>query len=152
MLEPLGMYTASCMQSMVQIRKKNTYFVTNLLFGLFWKSCFGALGVESPRGGAIKLLQDASTAASGATRLPCNGPVWTPKAQRCLQRSCNAPGRCNCSLGPRNARATLLVLHCCYGPSVAPRNHSSKGCPKEYFLLLEKRPKANLSFEGVLKA
>ena len=35
------------MQNMVQVRKKNKYFVTALLFEFFEKY-FGALGVESP--------------------------------------------------------------------------------------------------------
>ena len=41
---------------MVQIRKKNIYFVTNLLFGSLGKSPFGALGFESPHGGAMRLV------------------------------------------------------------------------------------------------
>ena len=54
MREPLEMVTVSRMQKMVEIRKKNTYFVTILLFLKFWKKFSGALGVESPHGGAIK--------------------------------------------------------------------------------------------------
>ena len=54
MREPLEMHTASRMQNMLEIRTKNTYFVTILLFGNFGKSSFGALGVESPHGGAIQ--------------------------------------------------------------------------------------------------
>ena len=46
------MVTASRMQNMVQIRKKNTYFVTNKFFRFFIFT-FRALGVESPRGGAM---------------------------------------------------------------------------------------------------
>ena len=53
MRESLEMVTASRMQDMVQIREKNTCFVTILLFRNFRKSSFGALGVESPHGGAI---------------------------------------------------------------------------------------------------
>ena len=40
------------MQNIVQIRKENTYFATNLFFENL-KSSFGALGVESPQGGAM---------------------------------------------------------------------------------------------------
>ena len=53
MRETLEMITVSRMQNMVEIRKKNTYFVTILLFWNFGKSSFGALGVEIPHGGAI---------------------------------------------------------------------------------------------------
>ena len=53
MREPLEMFTASRLQDMVQIRKKNTYSVTKLLFWNFATSSFGALGVESPHDGAI---------------------------------------------------------------------------------------------------
>ena len=47
------MVTASLMQSMVQIREKNSCFVTILLLGNFGESSFGTLGVESPHGGAM---------------------------------------------------------------------------------------------------
>ena len=53
MREPLEMVTASRMQNMVEIRKKNTCFVAILLFRNVWKSSFGALCVESPHGLAI---------------------------------------------------------------------------------------------------
>ena len=46
--EPLEMVTASLMQNMVQIRKKNSYFVTILFFLILRKSYFGALRAESP--------------------------------------------------------------------------------------------------------
>ena len=52
MPEPQEMCTASRMQNMVQIRKKNIYFVTQFSF-IFAFFTFRALGVESPRGGAI---------------------------------------------------------------------------------------------------
>ena len=55
MWEPLEMATASRMQDMVEIRKKNKCFVTKLFFDFFGKSSFGALGVESPHGGAMKI-------------------------------------------------------------------------------------------------
>ena len=48
MREPLEKVTASLMQNLMQIRKKNTYIVINSLFQFF-----GALGVESPHGGAM---------------------------------------------------------------------------------------------------
>ena len=35
MREPLEMVTASLMQNMVQIHKKNIYFATKIIFGLF---------------------------------------------------------------------------------------------------------------------
>ena len=53
MREPLEIVTASRMQNMVEIRKKNTCFVTKLFWGILGKSSFGALGVQSPNGGAI---------------------------------------------------------------------------------------------------
>ena len=53
MRETLEMYTASRMQHMVQIRKINAYSVTILLLKT---NSFGALGVESAHGGAIKGL------------------------------------------------------------------------------------------------
>ena len=49
------MYTASRMQDMVQIRERNVYFATNLLLQVGLKNVFGALGVESLHGGAIRL-------------------------------------------------------------------------------------------------
>ena len=55
MRETLEMVTASRMQNMVDICKKNTCFATILLFRFFRKSYFWALGVESPHGGAIML-------------------------------------------------------------------------------------------------
>ena len=56
MREPLEMLRASLMQNMVQIRKKNTYFVTKLLFINFGNSSLGHLGVESPHGGAMVVV------------------------------------------------------------------------------------------------
>ena len=53
MRETLEMHTAARMQNMAQIRNKNIYSVTKLLFVLFSKSSLGALGVESPHGGVI---------------------------------------------------------------------------------------------------
>jgi hypothetical protein len=53
MREPSEMITVSRMQNMVDIRKKNTCFVTILLFQFLGKSSFGALGDESPHGRAI---------------------------------------------------------------------------------------------------
>ena len=55
------MVTASRMQNMVQIRKKNTYFVTNIFS--FFIFTFRALGVESPRGGAIEGTAQATQAS-----------------------------------------------------------------------------------------
>ena len=52
MRETLEMVTVSLMQDMVHIRKKAIYFATKLLLETFEKY-FGALGVESPHGGAI---------------------------------------------------------------------------------------------------
>ena len=53
MRETLEMVIVSRVQNMVPIRKKNAHFVTNLSFLFLWKSFFGALGVESPHGGAM---------------------------------------------------------------------------------------------------
>ena len=53
MWETLEMITASRMQNIVEIREKNTCFVTKTLFLIFGKSSLGALGVESPHGKAI---------------------------------------------------------------------------------------------------
>ena len=54
MREPLEMYTASRMQHIVHIRKKNIFFfaTSKCLFFLFFFT-FRALSVESPRVGAI---------------------------------------------------------------------------------------------------
>ena len=57
MREALEMVTASRMQNMVQVRKKNVYFMTKILLELYEKSSFGAIGVESPHGGAIKIVR-----------------------------------------------------------------------------------------------
>ena len=47
------MYTALRMQNMVHNCKKNAYFVTQIIVRLLKTITFRALGVESPRGGAI---------------------------------------------------------------------------------------------------
>ena len=52
MREPLEMFTASRMQNIVQIHTKNKYFVIKQ-FSIFYIFTFRAVGVESPRGGAI---------------------------------------------------------------------------------------------------
>ena len=52
MREPLEMITASRMQNMVQIREKNLISSPKSVF-VFYFVTFTALGVESPRGGAI---------------------------------------------------------------------------------------------------
>ena len=54
MREPLVMVTASLMQNMMQIYKKDAYFVTKLFWGNFGINSLGALGVKSPHGGAIR--------------------------------------------------------------------------------------------------
>ena len=41
MRDPLEMVTASLMQNMLQIRKKNTYSMTKILFGNVGKKCWG---------------------------------------------------------------------------------------------------------------
>ena len=53
MREPLEIATASLMQNLVQIRKKSYYSVTKISFSEILEKTFGALGVESPHGGAI---------------------------------------------------------------------------------------------------
>jgi len=53
MREPLEMVRASLMQNMVQIRKKNTCFATNLFLKHFGKKSLGAFGVDSPHGGTM---------------------------------------------------------------------------------------------------
>jgi hypothetical protein len=52
MREPSEMITVLRMQNMVEIRKKKHLFRDQIIFGKK-KSSFGALGVESPHGGAI---------------------------------------------------------------------------------------------------
>ena len=52
MWELKEMFTVSRMQHMVNIRKKNAYFVTKPFFD-YLSITFRAFGVESPRGGAI---------------------------------------------------------------------------------------------------
>ena len=51
MRNPSEMYIASCMQNMVQICVQNACFAA--IFIYFFKNYFGALGVESPHGGAM---------------------------------------------------------------------------------------------------
>ena len=48
MREPLEMFTASLMQNMVQIRKKNMYFATKLLFGILEKVLLGLSASRAP--------------------------------------------------------------------------------------------------------
>ena len=55
MREPLEIVTTSILQNMVQIFKKNTYVVTKILLKNVGRSSLGALGVESPPGGAMFL-------------------------------------------------------------------------------------------------
>ena len=64
MREPLEMVTASLMQNIVQIRKKNTYFATKPFLLKFGESSFGAPGVESPHGGAMFAAAVAAAAAA----------------------------------------------------------------------------------------
>ena len=90
MQESLEMVTASRMQNMVEIRKKNTCFLTILFFRICWKSSFGALGVESPYGGDME-VEDAVTVEDGwesmaaAIAMPItwsmehHGPMVAPK-------------------------------------------------------------------------
>ena len=64
------MITVSRMQNMVEIHKKNTYFVTKSLFKKL-KSSFGALGVESPpRWGHVKAFQLANALSKRAVNFP----------------------------------------------------------------------------------
>ena len=56
MREPSEMYTVSRMQSMVQARKKSTYSAATRFLCVFFT--FRALGVESPRGGAMMFSGD----------------------------------------------------------------------------------------------
>ena len=55
MQEPLEIVTASRMQNIVQFRKKNAYLATYICSFSFIAFTFRALGVESPRGGAIMM-------------------------------------------------------------------------------------------------
>ena len=58
------MVTASRMQNMVQLCKKHIYFETKRLFRFFVCGfVLRALGVESPRGGAIKHISTERTHA-----------------------------------------------------------------------------------------
>ena len=63
MRETLEIVTALLMQNMVQIREKNTYFVTELFFELFEKVIFGLSALRAPTGGAIRLLVSFCTYA-----------------------------------------------------------------------------------------
>ena len=69
MRKTLEMITVLRMQNMVDIRKKNTYFVTKSLFVKKKRSSFGALGVESPHGGAIYSVTPSDILYSMATNL-----------------------------------------------------------------------------------
>ena len=53
MREPLEMVTTSLMQNMVQIRKKNTYFVTKLLFIFGEKVLLGLSALRAPTVGHV---------------------------------------------------------------------------------------------------
>ena len=48
MREPLEMITVSRMQNMVEIRKKNTCFVTNYFFEIFEKVLLGLSAFRAP--------------------------------------------------------------------------------------------------------
>ena len=53
MRKPLEMITNLRMQNMVEIHKKNNLFRDQITFSKILKKNVGALGVESPHGGAI---------------------------------------------------------------------------------------------------
>ena len=53
MRKPLEMITNLRMQNIMEIRKKNNLFRDQSLFQKYFKKNVGALGVESPHGGAI---------------------------------------------------------------------------------------------------
>ena len=65
MREPLEIFTASLMQNMVQICKKQL-FRDQIRFLKFLINCFWALGVESPHGGAT------GTPGAGDTESDCS--------------------------------------------------------------------------------
>ena len=54
MREPLKMFTASLMQNMVQIRKKNAYFVIELFYEIFGKSPFWLSALRAPMVGPLR--------------------------------------------------------------------------------------------------
>ena len=63
MRKPLEMYVDLRMQNMVQIRKKkNSHFVTNLLFEIFGRLPLGLSALRAPHGGAMLLLLAALSA------------------------------------------------------------------------------------------
>ena len=65
MRKPWEMHTASRMQNIVQIRKKKT-LLRDQLNKQAWNNCFGALGVESPHGGAMDMLARETSAVKGS--------------------------------------------------------------------------------------
>ena len=69
------MVTASLMQK-VQIRKKNIYFLTKLFLGNFEKSSFGALGIESPHGGAMLVCSGYLCLSVGASSVGNYAVGW----------------------------------------------------------------------------
>ena len=87
MRESLEMYTASRMQHMVQIRKKNIYFVTNLPFCFFFEKV--PLGLSALRAPTVWPL--LPSVASGCLALPSVVPPvvsrrhsWLLDVSQCL--------------------------------------------------------------------
>ena len=78
MRETLEMVTASRIQNI----KKNTCFVTILLFRNVRESSFGALGVESPHGGAIGLFPKQVSYCRGSGALKGWLGTVTPERPR----------------------------------------------------------------------
>jgi hypothetical protein len=71
MRETLDIVTASLMQNIV----RDPFF----FFGLFGKRSFGALGVESPHGGAIGRADAAEPKPHGSIGQQINGPLVAPE-------------------------------------------------------------------------
>ena len=60
MREPMEMVTASLMQNMVPICKKNNYFVTKLLFDFWGKVLWGLSALRAPPVGPLQRSRPVS--------------------------------------------------------------------------------------------
>ena len=130
MREPSEMVTVSRMQNMVDIRKKNTCFVTILLF----KSSSGALGVQSPPrwGHSVQHIWHPKLKTQSFKHISClsrslfipgesaNGPSksmyvnslkrdWDVLFENRFQRESLKTKRSKCGVGPSDKNGSLKL-------------------------------------------
>ena len=77
------MYTASRMQNIVQIRKKKT-LLRDQLIKQTWNNSFGALGVESPHGGAMDMLAPETSASDDSKATTAAAELDKPEGRGSL--------------------------------------------------------------------